>query len=152
MNTASEPDTLARDESLELLRSVPIGRIVFTKHALPAITPVNFAVMPNGDVIIRTGSGSKLSAAMRGAVVAFEADSFDADSLGGWSVVVTGPARHVVSPEEIEEIDGGMPQPWVSGERRDVIRISAEFVDGRRLTQHAVGDGTLVPASRDQRL
>jgi RimJ/RimL family protein N-acetyltransferase len=66
---------LSRGESMELLRSVPVGRIVFTDRALPAITPVNFAVLDNDDVVIRTGVGSRLAAATNEAIVAFEADS-----------------------------------------------------------------------------
>jgi uncharacterized protein len=132
---------LPRDESLDLLRSVPVGRIVFTERALPAITPVNFAVLGNGDVVIRTGPGSKLSAATRRAIVAFEADQIGDVGREGWSVVVTGRARHVTSSEEIAEIDGAMPRPWASGDRHDVIRISADIVEGRRLTSNS--DGTV---------
>lgn len=135
---------LPRSESLDLLSSVPVGRIVFTDRALPAIAPVNFAVMANGDVVIRTGPGSKLSAATRQAVVAFEADQIDAGSHEAWSVVVTGLARHVTSTDEIAEIDGAMPHPWASGERQDVIRISADIVEGRRL--NGGGDGPVIPA------
>jgi uncharacterized protein len=132
---------LPRDESLDLLRSVPVGRIVFTEHAMPAIRPVNFAIMADGDIVIRTGPGSKLSAATRRAIVAFEADQISDASRDGWSVVVTGRARHVTSPEEIAEIDGAMPRPWASGERHDVIRITADIVEGRRLIRN--GDGTV---------
>ena len=83
---------LDRSECLELLRSVPVGRIGVTSGALPTILPVNFLL--DGDrVLIRTGRGSKLDAATRNAVVAFEADDVDAFARVGWSVVVTGVAR-----------------------------------------------------------
>ena len=60
-------------ECWRLLATVPIGRMVFTESALPAVHPVNFAVADTA-LIIRTGPGAKLDAAMRGDVVAFEAD------------------------------------------------------------------------------
>ncbi|WP_308211793.1 pyridoxamine 5'-phosphate oxidase family protein [Actinoallomurus soli] len=69
-------EVLGRQECLALLGAVPIGRIVFTDRALPAVWPVNFA-LSGGDVVIRTMAGSKPAAAARGAVVAFEADEFD---------------------------------------------------------------------------
>ncbi|WP_084965757.1 pyridoxamine 5'-phosphate oxidase family protein [Thermoactinospora rubra] len=52
---------LSRRECLELLASAPIGRIVFTDRALPAVQPVNFRL--DGErVVIRTTTGSKLAA------------------------------------------------------------------------------------------
>ena len=58
------------------MASVPVGRIIYTRQALPAVELVNFA-LDHGDIIIRTDRSGKLAAATRGAVVAFEADSLD---------------------------------------------------------------------------
>jgi uncharacterized protein len=49
--------------------SVPVGRIVYTRQALPAVALVNFALI-DGDIILRTSAEGKLAAATRGAVVA----------------------------------------------------------------------------------
>jgi uncharacterized protein len=68
--------TLDRAECPQLLRTVPVGRIVFTESALPAIQPVNFT-LDDTNVIIRTSGGGKLAAAVSGNVVAFEADDID---------------------------------------------------------------------------
>ena len=46
--------------------SVPVGRIVYTRQALPAVELVNFA-LDDGDIVIRTDAGGKLAAATRGA-------------------------------------------------------------------------------------
>ena len=67
---------LSRDQCLRLMGQVPLGRIVYTRQALPAVELVNFALV-DGDIVIRTDSGGKLAAATRGAVVAFETDSVD---------------------------------------------------------------------------
>src|SRR5918995_1902393 len=69
-------EVLSREESLDLLASVPLGRIVITQRALPAILPVNF-VLDHGSVVIRTGEGSKLAVATPRAVVAFQVDRVD---------------------------------------------------------------------------
>ncbi|MEV4399798.1 pyridoxamine 5'-phosphate oxidase family protein [Nonomuraea sp. NPDC049607] len=68
---------LSEEECFLLLSSVPIGRIVFTDRALPAVQPVNFC-LDGRSIVIRAVTGSKLAAATRRAVVAFEADDFDA--------------------------------------------------------------------------
>ena len=67
---------LSRDECLTLMASVPVGRIIYTRRALPAVELVNFA-LDEGDIVIRTDRSGKLAAATRGAVVAFEADQLD---------------------------------------------------------------------------
>jgi hypothetical protein len=73
---------LSRDECLQLVGQVPLGRIVYTRQALPAVELVNFA-LDDGDIVIGTDSGAKLAAANRGAVVAFEADSMEVPRMRG---------------------------------------------------------------------
>jgi len=58
---------LSRDECLTLLASVPVGRIIYTRRALPRWNWSNFA-LDHGDIVIRTDRGGKLAAAARGAV------------------------------------------------------------------------------------
>ncbi|MEU7837704.1 pyridoxamine 5'-phosphate oxidase family protein [Nonomuraea sp. NPDC049129] len=60
---------LSHEECMRLLPTRPIGRIVFTDSALPAVQPVNFC-LDGEDIVIRTAAGSKLAAATRHAVVA----------------------------------------------------------------------------------
>ena len=132
---------LSRDECLRLMGSVPVGRIVYTRQALPAVELVNFA-LDNGDIVIRTDAGGKLAAATRGAVVAFEADSVDIDTHSGWSVTVVGYSRAVVDPEEVRHLEQLDLVPWAPGERDHFIRISPTIMTGRRIgAQRQAGDG-----------
>ena len=78
-------EQLSRDECLRLMESVSVGRIIYTRRALPAVELVNFA-LDHGDIIIRTDSGGKLAVATQHSVVAFEVDLLDADQQAGWSV------------------------------------------------------------------
>ena len=119
-------------ESRRLLASVPIGRIVFTDRALPAVQPVNFLVH-DGAVIFRTGEGSKLAAAARNAVVAFEADDFDREYQRGWSVVVVGHAREVTDPPLRQQLSELPLRPWAAGSRDHFIRIPIDLIQGRRI-------------------
>ena len=132
---------LSRDECLRLVGQVAVGRIVYTRQALPAVELVNFA-LDDGDIVIRTDSGGKLAAATRGAVVAFEADSVDGAAHAGWSVTVVGYSRAVTGREEILRLAQTGLVPWAPGKRDHFIRISPEIVNGRRLAaQRQTGDG-----------
>ncbi|MGW7673106.1 pyridoxamine 5'-phosphate oxidase family protein, partial [Streptomyces sp. NPDC054775] len=86
---------LDRQECLRLLAKVPVGRIVHTRQALPAVLPLNFSLDGDGAVLLRTSAASELVRAIDGSVVAFEADEVDAVAHSGWSVVVTGSAAVV---------------------------------------------------------
>ncbi|OMI35746.1 hypothetical protein SPAR_29326 [Streptomyces sparsogenes DSM 40356] len=93
---------LDRGECLRLLATAPVGRVVHTRQALPAVVPVNFGLSTDGAVSLRTSAASELSRAVDGAVVAFEADAVDAAARSGWSVVLTGRAAVVTDPAERE--------------------------------------------------
>jgi hypothetical protein len=132
---------LSREQCLRLVGQVPVGRIVYTLQALPAVELVNFA-MSDGDIVIRTDSGGKLAAATRGAVVAFEADSVDAAAHAGWSVTIVGYSRAVTDGEEIDRLEQVGLVPWAPGKRDHFIRISPTFVNGRRVAAECLaGDG-----------
>ncbi|MER5518373.1 pyridoxamine 5'-phosphate oxidase family protein [Streptomyces sp. NPDC002763] len=125
---------LDRRECLRLLARVPVGRIVHTRHALPAVLPVNFALDGDGGVLLRTSAASELVRAIDGSVVAFEADDVDATSHSGWSVVVTGTAALVSDPGEHERLVRHGPRSWVPSPQEVFVRIEPELVTGRRLT------------------
>jgi nitroimidazol reductase NimA-like FMN-containing flavoprotein (pyridoxamine 5'-phosphate oxidase superfamily) len=128
MNTG--PPALSEAECFVLLATVPVGRIVYTVRALPAVMPVNF-VLDGDEVAIHTGSDATLAAAIRNAVVAFQADAFDPVTLAGWSVTVTGKARLVVTPAEVTRLRT-MLQPWVRVTDGQYVRIPAGHVSGSR--------------------
>ena len=123
---------MPRDECMRLMASVPVGRIVYTRQALPAVELVNFA-LHDGDIIIKTTAGEKLAAATREAVVAFEADSVDVAQQAGWSVTVVGQARAVTVAAEFRDMEQVPLTPWAPGKRDHYIRITPAIVQGRRL-------------------
>ena len=129
---ASTLTQLTRDECLRLMTSVPVGRIIFTRQALPAVELVNFA-LDGGDIVIRTDFGGKLAAATRGAVVAFEADSVDPARRAGWSVTAIGQSHEVTDPDEVARLERIGLSPWAPGHREHFIRISPGILSGRRL-------------------
>jgi nitroimidazol reductase NimA-like FMN-containing flavoprotein (pyridoxamine 5'-phosphate oxidase superfamily) len=123
---------LSRGECLALLASVPVGRIIYTRRALPAVELVNFA-LDQGDIVIRTDRGGKLAAATRGAVVAFEADQLDLAGQAGWSVTAIGPSREVTDPGELARLRAIGLRSWAPRTRDHFIRISPVMLNGRHL-------------------
>lgn len=123
---------LPRRECMRLLATVPIGRIVYSRQALPVVEMVNF-VLDRDDIVIRTDTGDKLAAAAGGAVVAFEADSVDLASHDGWSVTVVGPCRVVTDDRDIQRLKDTGLRSWAPGNRRYFIVISPVIVTGRRI-------------------
>lgn len=117
-------------EALRLLAGVPFGRVVFTRHALPAVRPVNHLVA-DGQIIIRSDPGTILSGrpAPSEAVVAYEADELDGRERLGWSVIVTGVARLVTDPQEAARFKAVL-HAWVTDEPDQVIRIQPEIITG----------------------
>jgi len=126
-------EQLSRDECLRLVGQVPLGRIVYTRQALPAVELVNFA-LDDRDIVIRTDSSGKLAAATRGAVVAFEADSVDITTHAGWSVTIVGYSRAVTDSADIRHLEQVGIVTWAPGKHDHFIRIYPEIVNGRRLT------------------
>lgn len=125
---------LDRQECLRLLARTPVGRVVHTRHALPAVLPVNFFLDEDSSVVLRTPADSELARAVDGVVVAFEADEVDAAAHAGWSVVVTGRATVVTDPALRERLSRTGPCSWVAAPREVFVRIEAELVTGRELT------------------
>jgi hypothetical protein len=118
---------LTHDEAVELLARHTVGRFAYVaREGAPDVVPVNYA-WRDGAILIRSGPGPKLQAAQRGERVAFEVDELDVDRRTGSSVVVTGRATVVGAHPDDD------PEPWASGPRRHVIRITPSRVDGRRI-------------------
>lgn len=125
-------EVLERQECMRLLATATLGRLGLTSGALPTVLPVNFA-LADDCILVRTGRGTKLDAATRNAVVAFEADHFDPMDHSGWSVVVTGIAREVTAPEELRRLQAVPIARWAPSEADRIVEISTELVTGRRI-------------------
>ncbi len=133
-------EILSFGDCLRLLDSVPVGRIGFFADGEIVILPVNH-VVDGQDVIFRTGAGSKLSSIGNKNLVGFEADSYDARTRSGWSVVISGYTEEVESDDEIRHLNDLGLDPWARA-AEDVpawIRIRPTSVTGRRTPGAAFG-------------
>ncbi|MFF7640171.1 pyridoxamine 5'-phosphate oxidase family protein [Streptomyces canus] len=136
---------LDRQECLRLMAKVPVGRIVHTRHALPAVLPVNFCLDDDGAVLLRTAAASELVRAVDGVVVAFETDEVDAAAQSGWSVVVTGRACVVTDPAEHARLCRVGPRSWAPSPAEVFVRIEPELITGRELVGGRTLYGTQLP-------
>jgi uncharacterized protein len=116
-------------ECYRLLAGENVGRVVYTDGALPAITPVNYA-LSGRRILFRTVLDSRLAHGVIDAVVAFEVDHLDSASSTGWSVVVTGVGRPFTPGADAAAPD---VRPWVGGERNQLVCITPGRITGRRI-------------------
>jgi pyridoxamine 5'-phosphate oxidase-like protein len=128
---------LTETESLTLLGSVPLGRIVYTMRALPTVRPVSH-ILDEGRIVIRGHLGATIAfqaGASHGVVVAYEADDLDPLERLGWSVSVTGTARIVRDADQAAHYRERL-NPWITGEPDDIIAIRPELINGFRISAH----------------
>lgn len=121
---------LSQEECVGLLGREQLGRVAVSIGALPVILPVNYAVF-DGALVLRTAPGTKLSAALMGAVVAFEIDNTDAHHASGWSVLVVGHAREIRDDATLERLRRLPLESWVADHRDHFVEIAIEQVSGR---------------------
>jgi nitroimidazol reductase NimA-like FMN-containing flavoprotein (pyridoxamine 5'-phosphate oxidase superfamily) len=137
-------EVLSRDACLRLLATATLGRVGVSSGALPSVLPVNFR-FDGRQILIRTGTGTKLDAAVDNAVVAFEVDEIDSVAHTGWSVLVTGMARELTDPGQLAAAQTPPLARWAPRDDHRVIAISTELVSGRRIVA-----GLAPPVGADQ--
>ena len=122
-------------EALDLAATMPVGRIVYSRYAMPAVFIVNFR-LDGRDVVFRTRKGSMFGAGVAGTVVAFEVDRIDEAAHEGWMVTFLGRAKLITDPAEQARLAELGVDPWAPGERNWFIKIVTEKVIGRRIPHH----------------
>ena len=126
-------DVLSTSECVQLLASVPVARVIFTDHALPAVLPLTITVL-DGAVYFRTTPDSRLARLADGGVLTVQADSVDVTSRTGWSVVASGLAQVVSDPEERATVEAAV-HPWAPGDHSISVRVPLASISGRRITR-----------------
>ncbi|MGE3287781.1 MAG: pyridoxamine 5'-phosphate oxidase family protein [Pseudonocardia sp.] len=132
-------EALDRQDCLDLLRTVSVGRLAWSdRDGRVQIRPVNFVLDPGPDpgpdtacVLVRCRDGGMLEAVRHGRPVSFEADQLEPALRAGWSVLVV--ARSVTISTVTDSGDTRLPEPWAGAERPHVLRLTPETITGRRL-------------------
>jgi nitroimidazol reductase NimA-like FMN-containing flavoprotein (pyridoxamine 5'-phosphate oxidase superfamily) len=123
---------LSRRESLTLLGAARLGRVAVSVDALPVVLPV-FFTMVDDHIVFRTQPGTKLDGAVKGTIVAVEADGLDEQTGEGWSVLVRGQAREVTDGGLAERAREQLGTTWLNGGGEHLIEVTTDLVTGRRL-------------------
>jgi len=134
MDRDDRVETLSEAECLRLLGAVPLGRVVYTEHALPAVLPVAFRLAGDGRLILALRTGTRVARALDGTVAAFQVDDFDPAGRCGWSVLVHGRAEVVRDADERAALEQDGLRPWIPEPGPEYVAITPELVSGRRLT------------------
>jgi hypothetical protein len=124
-------EVLPRSVCLRLLAQEDLGRLAVVVHGVPIVLPVNYALLGE-DVVVRTGTGLKLRAAVDRALVAFEVDRVDRETGVATSVLVRGPARVVGHPSLLGWASESGPQPLVPEPGGHLVLVESRVVTGRR--------------------
>jgi len=119
-------------EALDLAATVPVGRIVYSRYALPAVFLVNFE-LDGRDPVFRTRKGSMFGAGVAETVVAFEVDRIDEAAREGWYVTFLGRAKLITGTAEQSRLSELGIDPWAPGDRGYYIKIVTERVIARRI-------------------
>jgi nitroimidazol reductase NimA-like FMN-containing flavoprotein (pyridoxamine 5'-phosphate oxidase superfamily) len=125
-------EAMTREECMQHLGRSSLGRVAFTHRALPAIRPVNYALV-GSHLVLRTESEG-LGQRLDGQIVAFEVDQIDAEHGSGWSVVLTGTARLLRRQGELVRHDPLAPVPLAGPGRDGTVCIVPGEISGRRIT------------------
>ncbi|GAA4872351.1 pyridoxamine 5'-phosphate oxidase family protein [Kitasatospora terrestris] len=133
MDPDKRVETLSDAECRRLLGTVPVGRVVYTEHALPAVLPVSFRAVPDGRLVLALRPGSSTARALDGTVAALQADELDPAGRSGWSVLVHGRAELVRDPAEHAALLREGPRPWIGEDRPTFVVLTPELISGRRL-------------------
>ncbi len=128
-------EVLDMAECLRLVDSVPVGRLAMIDRGEIVVFPVNH-VVDGTMVCFRSAYGSKMDAALMRHVVSFEADSYDAETHDGWSVMLKGRADLVTDPDQLARLRASGVRPWSNALARDTwIAVQPTEISGRRIVE-----------------
>jgi nitroimidazol reductase NimA-like FMN-containing flavoprotein (pyridoxamine 5'-phosphate oxidase superfamily) len=121
-----------------------IGRVAVNAQAMPAVLPVNYALLDDS-VVFRTKPDGLLARACDGSVVAFEIDCLSDEGDQGWSVMVIGVATLLTGGAATRAQSLDLTSAMGPG-RDQFVSVSLTRVSGRRVGATAGTTATAVSA------
>jgi nitroimidazol reductase NimA-like FMN-containing flavoprotein (pyridoxamine 5'-phosphate oxidase superfamily) len=115
-----------------------VGRIVFATARGPVALPVNFEFTE--DQVVFSTDDEKASVLGSEKTVGFEIDRVDEAQSEGWSVLVTGPCRHVDDPAEVQRLASLDLEAWAGGDRHRLMAIRPTRTTGRVIVHESPTD------------
>jgi uncharacterized protein len=111
-----------------------VGRVGYVLNRMPVILPVNYLLF-HGQVVFRTEPGTVLDELTRRGQIdaAFQADALDPGWREGWSVLLQGRVRQVLSEQRLERLRALPLRPWAPGHRSRYLELEPRHITGRRI-------------------
>jgi uncharacterized protein len=129
--TTETMTVLDRQTCWRLVAGEEVGRLAVAVAQDPDIFPVNYAV--DGETIVfRSAEGTKLFALFADSAVAFEVDSFDAETGTVWSVVIKGHAAEVPMHDLLDDLAFPALFSWTAPPKPRFVRVVPDEITGRR--------------------
>ena len=129
---------LSRPQCEKLLAEHDVGRIAWRASTGLQLLPVSY-MWQDGAIIFRTSPDGVLAELIEPIDVVFAVDRLDEHSHTGWSVMVNGRARRVLSSADLTRLrsaDG--PVPWAAGGVRQLfVRITPDQITGRSVIRRS---------------
>lgn len=116
-------------QSLGLLATESLGRLVTVVDGTADVFPVNYAVSEDGKLFFRTAEGTKLAELATHPEVLFQVDHID--GARAWSVVVRGTARRLDGFGEINRAEELDLKPWIPTLKYNFVEITPDEITGR---------------------
>jgi nitroimidazol reductase NimA-like FMN-containing flavoprotein (pyridoxamine 5'-phosphate oxidase superfamily) len=131
----SIPGRMSAAESMELLASGGLGRLVYNGPGGPTALPIVYKI-DAGSIVLGTWDPVLFDEDLRTGIahaeyqVAVEVDQIDVEAREGWFVLVRGAAHHLdTEAERAPFIDAGL-EPWVEGVPAHFIRVNPTTIWG----------------------
>jgi nitroimidazol reductase NimA-like FMN-containing flavoprotein (pyridoxamine 5'-phosphate oxidase superfamily) len=129
------PGRMSEAESMELLGSGGLGRLVYNGPYGPTALPVVYKI-DAGSIVLGTWDPVLFDEDLRTGIaqaeykVAVEVDHIDVEAREGWFVLVRGAAHHLdTEAERAPFIDAGL-EPWIEGVPAHFIRVNPTSIWG----------------------
>jgi transcriptional regulator with XRE-family HTH domain len=126
-------EALTTEQCREHLAGGGVGRFLFVEPRRGAVAiPVNY-LMDGEDIVFRAGRQTSIADAVSQQQVSFDVDHIDDTLSEGWSVLLSGTARIITEPVELEHATALGIEPWAPGDRDVYVRMAASQITGRRI-------------------
>ncbi|MGD9988213.1 pyridoxamine 5'-phosphate oxidase family protein [Pseudonocardia sp.] len=116
-----------------LLATGHVGRIVYTRWALPESRPVGYA-WDRGRILFTVDDPAVARAIVGNAVAAFETDGFDDASARAWTVLAVGETFELAAAEAVQ-LRPRLRGPWTGGPSATALALLPARLTGLR-TRH----------------
>ena len=130
-------EQLSESESLRLLASEQLGRLVYTSRYGPTALPVTYRV-DQGSLVLGTWDPGLFDEDLRTGIahaeyhVAVEVDQIDVQRREGWLVLIQGAAHHLDTEAERAPFLSAGLEPWIEGVPAHFIRVNPTSIWGNR--------------------